>query len=45
MRIRRDLHHSAGEITGSVALNTRGWVFQERVLSRRILYFEKEEAI
>jgi hypothetical protein len=45
MRIRRDLHHSGGAITGSVVLNTRGWVFQERLLSRRILHFEREEVI
>ena len=27
----------------SSALNTRGWVYQERILSRRILYFNKGE--
>jgi hypothetical protein len=43
--IRGDLHKALGDITGSVRLNTRGWGFQERLLSCRILHFEAKEII
>jgi hypothetical protein len=47
IHIRKDLHSNV-PVTFSytkILLNTRGWVFQERLLSRRILYFEREETI
>jgi hypothetical protein len=47
IHIRKDLHSNV-PVTFSytkILLNTRGWVFQERLLSRRILYFEREEII
>jgi hypothetical protein len=39
-KIRQDLHKGGEEAT---RLYTRGWIFQERLLSRRILYFDKNE--
>lgn len=42
IKIRRDIHRDLSE---PGRLMTRAWVFQERLLSRRILYFEEHEMV
>jgi hypothetical protein len=47
LAIRKDTHANWYNTTSPkvILLNTRAWVFQERLRSRRILYFEKQEII
>jgi hypothetical protein len=48
VHFRQDLHnsnYSGREDPVSLHILTRGWVLQERLLSRRILYFDKNEVL
>jgi hypothetical protein len=45
LSIRQDIHLIPSTNKPIPLLNERGWVFQERLLSRRVLHFEKEEMI